>query len=129
MIHVDTPVVLAQLLAEDRIPDAALWRSGSLVTSRLPSTKPGHGSTPETWARVMGKTSVPCWLVSPISSSCPPVLTRALEPFPAPVRTHDALHLASIEFLRGMGQRPELATFDRRMAEAAEALGSPVAAA
>jgi hypothetical protein len=33
-----------------------------------------------------------------------PVLERALEPFPIPVRTLDALHLASIEFL-GAGKR------------------------
>src|SRR5436189_5416736 len=31
------------------------------------------------------------------------VLARTLEPFPAPVRTVDALHLASIEFLRQKG--------------------------
>jgi hypothetical protein len=30
----------------------------------------------------------------------PAVLSRPLEPFPLPVRTLDALHLASIEFLR-----------------------------
>src|SRR5207244_4279677 len=30
----------------------------------------------------------------------PPVLARALEPFPAPVRTLDTLHLASIRVLR-----------------------------
>ena len=34
-----------------------------------------------------------------------PVLGRALEPFPVPVRTLDALHLASIEFLRGAGKQ------------------------
>lgn len=35
----------------------------------------------------------------------------------------EALHLASIEFLRGLGQQPMLATYDRRMAEAAASLG------
>ena len=34
MIYLDTSVVLAQLLAEDRIPPAGLWRQ-SLVSSRL----------------------------------------------------------------------------------------------
>jgi hypothetical protein len=28
----------------------------------------------------------------------PPLLERALEPFPVPVRTLDALHLASVDF-------------------------------
>jgi hypothetical protein len=52
----------------------------------------------------------------------PPVLARALEPFPVAVRTLDALHLASVDFLRGLGQRPLLATYDRRLAEAATGL-------
>ncbi len=56
----------------------------------------------------------------------PPVLSRALEPFPVPVRTLDALHLASLEFLRERGQAIELATYDDRMAEAARALRIPL---
>lgn len=51
-----------------------------------------------------------------------PVLGRALEPFPREVRTLDALHLASIEFLR---QRTpiQLATYDTRQGAAARAMG------
>jgi len=56
------------------------------------------------------------------------VLSRALDPFPTPVRTLDALHLASIDFLRSMGQRPLLATYDRRLSQAAAALEVPLAA-
>ena len=48
-----------------------------------------------------------------------PILARALEPFPAPVRTMDALHLASLDFLRENGQVVELATYDDRLARAA----------
>jgi predicted nucleic acid-binding protein len=58
----------------------------------------------------------------------PPVLARALAPFPGPVRTLDALHLASAEFLRDQRQDVSLATYDERMAGAARALGIPVAA-
>ena len=50
------------------------------------------------------------------------VLSRALEPFLRPVRTLDALHLASIEFLRTHGQSVELATYDDRLARAARDL-------
>ena len=57
----------------------------------------------------------------------PPVLARALEPFPEPVRTLDALHLASIEFLRSQGQRPALASYDDRLLAAARKLGIPIA--
>jgi hypothetical protein len=45
----------------------------------------------------------------------PPVLARALEPFPLPVRLLDALHLASIEFLRSQRQEVSLASYDARM--------------
>ena len=55
-----------------------------------------------------------------------PVLGRALEPFPVPVRTLDALHLASIEFLRARRQTIELASYDDRLLEAAQALGIPL---
>jgi hypothetical protein len=58
----------------------------------------------------------------------PPVLARALEPFPLPIRTLDALHLASIDFLRIRGQTIELATYDDRLAAAARALRIPLVA-
>jgi len=45
-----------------------------------------------------------------------------LEPFPVPVRTLDALHLASLELLRANGQVVELATYDDRLARAARAM-------
>ncbi len=53
----------------------------------------------------------------------PGVLTRALEPFPVPVRTLDALHLASIDFLRAQGQQVELASYDDRLSTAAQRMG------
>jgi predicted nucleic acid-binding protein len=56
----------------------------------------------------------------------PPVLSRALEPFPCSVRTLDALHLASMEFLLRSGQAIELATYDERLRTAATALGVPI---
>ena len=51
----------------------------------------------------------------------PLVLARALEPFPVPVRTLDALHLASIEFLRQRQQQLELASYDERLIAGARA--------
>ena len=56
----------------------------------------------------------------------PTVLARALDPFPRPVRTLDALHLASMEYLRTQGQPVELASYDDRMLLVARALGIPV---
>jgi predicted nucleic acid-binding protein len=57
----------------------------------------------------------------------PHVLARALEPFPVAVRTLDALHLASIEFLRKRGGTGELATYDERLAAGAGAIHIPLA--
>ena len=59
----------------------------------------------------------------------PAVLVRALEPFPAPVRTLDALHLASIEFLRSRRQTVELLSYDERLIAAARALRIPLSKA
>jgi hypothetical protein len=38
------------------------------------------------------------------------------------VRTLDALHLASMDFLRSSGQRVELASYDHRLIAAARAM-------
>jgi uncharacterized protein len=56
-----------------------------------------------------------------------PVLARAIDPFPMPVRTLDALHLASIEFLRSQGQAVALASYDDRLIAVARELGIPLA--
>lgn len=122
MIYLDTSVALAHLLAEDRSPPEALW-SETLVSSRLLAF--------ELWTRLhargLGQThgAAARQLVGRVAllEMIPEVLERAALPFPSPVRTLDALHLASIHFLKEQGQSPRLATYDRRMAEAAEALG------
>lgn len=124
MIYLDTSVALAHLLAEDRRPPAALWRD-ELVASRLLEY--------ELWTRVHGRGILTthgdlarlllarlAWL-----DLGDEVLERALHPFPIRVRTLDALHLASMSFLRERGHEVTLATYDERMAEAAEAMGIP----
>jgi hypothetical protein len=50
-------------------------------------------------------------------------LRRALEPFPLPVRTLDALHLATAVFLNAEGEPVRLASYGARMLAAAHALG------
>ena len=127
MIYVDTSVLLAQLLAEDRQPSRAFWDSSPLVSSRLLEyeawtriNRRGLGASHgEELRSLLGRLA--------FLELAPPVLARALEPYPTTVRTLDALHLASVEFLRGLGQRPTLATYDERLAEAARALAIPVA--
>ena len=58
----------------------------------------------------------------------PTVLARALDPFPAPVRTLDALHLATVLFLVSGRQPVALATYDGRMRACANAMAIPLAA-
>lgn len=55
----------------------------------------------------------------------PEVLARVRHPFPAPVPTLDAMHLATVSFLRERGHQVELATYDARMDAAAAAMGVP----
>jgi hypothetical protein len=54
------------------------------------------------------------------------VLARALEPFP--IRTLDVLHLSTIEYVRNRRKTVELASYDRRLLAAAQALGIAIAA-
>lgn len=122
MIYVDTSVVLAELLAEDRRPPMALWQE-TLVSSRLLEY--------EVWTRVHGRRlgathgDAARALIDRLAllEMVSPVLQRALEPFPAPLRTLDALHLASLLFLRERRVSVRLATYDVRLASAASALG------
>ena len=121
MIYLDTSVALAHLLAEDRAPPDGLWQE-SLIASRLLEY--------ELWTRIhargLGRShgEEARALIGRVAliELAPPVLARALEPFPFPLRTLDALHIASIEFLRARGQKVELASYDERMLAAARAL-------
>ena len=95
MIYLDTSVALAHLLAEDRSPPERLWGE-PLISSRLLAY--------EIWIRIharkLGRSHGDHVreLLGRISlvELAPPVLARALEPFPTQVRTLDALHLASM---------------------------------
>lgn len=125
MIYLDTSVALAHLLAEDRFASMALW-SETLASSRLLEY--------ELWTRInargLAKThgeSIRALLARvALIELLPLVLARAIEPFPEPVRTLDALHLASAAFLRDQGQVIELASFDERMLAVGRRMGFPV---
>lgn len=127
MIYLDTSVALAQLLAEDRSPPPDLW-SEPLVASRLLEYEIWTRLNSRRLGRSHGEEARALIQRVALIELAPPVLERALEPFPVPVRTLDALHLASIAFLLGRGQTVELASYDGRLLEAAEALAVPIAA-
>jgi predicted nucleic acid-binding protein len=126
VIYVDTSVLLAQLLAEDRVPAEALWRE-TLVTSRLSEYELFHRLNAHRLAASHCDAARALLSRLALVELAPPVLVRALEPFPLPVRTLDALHLASLHFLRGLGREVALATFDQHQARAARRLGIDLA--
>jgi predicted nucleic acid-binding protein len=125
MIYLDTSVALAHLLAEDRHPPDELWAQ-SIASSRLLEYEMwtrlnarGLGSSHGEAARaLLGRVAM--------LELHPIVLARALDPFPVAVRTLDALHLASVEFLRSQHQDVELASYDDRLLEAARRMRLPV---
>ncbi len=125
MIYLDTSVALAYLLAKDRRPPASFW-DHPLVSSRLLEY--------ELWSRLHARNlahshgEAAQGLVGRLAllELSPPVLARALGAFPIPLRTLDALHLASLDYLRGRRQAVELASYDRRMTDAARAIDIPV---
>lgn len=127
MIYLDTSVALAQLLAEDRRPPEALW-DDTLVSSRLleyelwtrfhaRGLSESHG---EAARSLLGRIAM--------LELAPTVLARALDAFPGPgpLRTLDALHLASCSYLADHGQAVSLASYDRRMNAVAHAMDIPL---
>ena len=125
MIYLDTSVALAHLFAEDRHPPDELWTT-TVVSSRLLEY--------ELWVRMnargIGKShgEIARGLLARVAlvELSPRVLARAIEPFPAPLRTLDALHLASADFLRGQRQEVVLATYDEGMQVAGARMGFPI---
>ena len=127
MIYLDTSVALAWLLTEDRRPPASLW-DGTLVSSRLLEYEiwtPLHArglanSHGEAARRLVGRVA--------LLELTPRVLARALDAFPGPgpLRTLDALHLASWAYLSDQGQDVKLASYDRRMNAVARAMDVPL---
>ena len=124
MIYLDSSVALTHIFAESRRLPASLWDE-QLVSSRLLEY--------EIWNRIHARGftfshEAVRELISRVNlleldSDC---LARALEPFPIVVRTLDALHLASVEFLRAHRIDVELASLDARMLLAAQALNIPI---
>ena len=122
MIYVDTSIVIAGLLGENKSPPDRLWRS-RLVSSQLLEF--------ETWTR-MNTLGLAARMQQDINNIIdkidlielsPNTLQRIYKPFPKPVRSLDAIHLASMTYMSDIEPALALASYDARMNEAAVALG------
>ena len=125
MIYVDTSVALAWILAEDRRPPRSLWNetvvSSRLLQYELACRLQAYGMTAVREKQAREITSVLSFVEMTV-----PVLERAMKPFPEPVRTLDALHLATFEFLLDHTADVSLASYDSRMVAVAEAMGRAI---
>ncbi len=125
MIYVDSSVVLATLLEEQRRPSEQFWQAPR-VASRLmelevrvrstdrPLTNHAEQDLDDLLARVqfveIERESVALLYQKP----------------PKGVRTLDAIHLATLSYLNSGQRSIPLATYDRRLAAAAESMGFTV---
>jgi len=125
VIYLDSSVALAHLLAEDRSPPPVIWQQ-PLISSRLLEYEVWNRIHASGLADSHGEETRALIGRLALIELDPPVLSRALEPFPMPVRTLDALHLASIEFLRSRRQTVELLSYDERLLATARALRIPL---
>ena len=135
-LYIESSGLLAALLEHDASSRAALRGHGRRVTSALTLAEAARGVlrariagrlTPDeerTAIRALRTFERRCTIISVTDA----VLTRAGRPFPVePIRTLDAIHLATAELL---GEAPQLVTVvtrDTRVRENAQALGYMVA--
>jgi hypothetical protein len=125
MIYIDGSVALAQLLTQDHaLPETIWWQP--LISSRLLEYEVWNRIHARGLARSHGDAARALIAGVALIELAPPVLARALEPYPVAVRTLDALHLASIEFLRSRRQKVEVASLDQRLLAGARSLGIPI---
>jgi predicted nucleic acid-binding protein len=127
VIYLDSSVLLASVFREPRSPPVALW-DAELTSSRLLQYEVwtrlnAYGLTSSHGERARSRLDRVNFVQLNETA-----LARALQPFPIPLRTLDALHLATIDFLRKNGEPIELVSYDGRLIMAAQAFGVPIAA-
>ncbi|MEQ9568599.1 MAG: PIN domain-containing protein [Longimicrobiales bacterium] len=121
-VYLDTSVALAHLLSETKAPTDDLWHE-PLVSSRLLEYEIHTRLHALDLAESHHEFAAA--LVSRVSllELARPVLRLPRSRWPTGLRTLDALHLASMLFLREQGAEPRLASYDRRLSAAAQELG------
>ena len=123
--YVDSSMVLADLFKEARRPEPGVWEQ-TLFASRLTEY--------EVWVTLHSRRRGDQlarraeWILDQIQflDMTPTLLDRVKTPFPISLRTLDAFHLASADWLRREGFTVEFATYDARLRQAALVMGFPV---
>jgi hypothetical protein len=125
LIYLDSSVVLARLFAEAASPPEKFW-SQRFTSSRLLEYEVMNRVNQR--GDVAGLKDNACAIIDRIEliDLSPFALARALAPFPIPVKTLDGLHLATVHYLRANGQSFRLASYDKRLIAAANAIGVAV---
>ena len=127
MTYIDSSVALAYVLAEVRMPAQDFWDS-TLVSSQLLAYEVWNRLQKDRPTRTIEDGARALLSGIELIDLSEVVLARALEPWPVPIRTLDALHLATADYLRGQGESIDLASYDGCLIAAAQAIGISIAA-
>ncbi len=125
MIYLDSSVVLARLFTEAASPPEEFW-SQRFTSSRLLDYEVMNRVNLRSDVTGMADNARAIIDRIQLIDLSPVALARSLAPFPIPVKTLDGLHLATMHFLRANGQSLRLASYDKRLIAAAEAIGVAV---
>lgn len=127
MIYLHSSVVLARVFAEAASPAEGFW-SQSFTSSRLLAYEVMNRVNLRQYVAGVRENAQAIIDRIELIELSPVVLTRALAPFPVPLKTLDGLHLATMHYLLANGQRIRLASYDKRLTEAAKAIGVDIEA-
>jgi hypothetical protein len=122
VIYLDSSVALAQLLFESRSPPTSFWQQ-PLVSSRLLEYEVWNRAHAYGLASTRADDVRAILALVDMIEMTRSVLAKVLGPLPISLPTLDALHLATMDFLRGRSASIELASYDDRLLAAAAALG------
>ncbi len=127
MIYIDSSVALSEVFSENRRPPRAFWDQ-PLVASRLTDLEMRVRATRT--GRAAEFQAVTDLLAARINflDIAPPSLELIYRGGTRELRTLDAIHLATVAHLNRAHRRIPLATYDQRLAAAADSLGIAVIA-
>lgn len=122
MIYVDSSVLLASLLEEARRPDDAFWNAPR-IASRLTDLEVRVRATGRLLPRAAASDVEELMARVQFVEITPQSVGLLYVQPPTKLRTLDAIHLATLDYLNREMARIPLASYDRRMLEAARDMG------